>query len=288
MRKIITILIFCSFVCHAKERLIEYAQNMYSQFGEDGIIKKIFEIIGPESKLAVEFGAWDGIHLSNTAKLWIGDLSWRAVLIEGNVNRFEQLAKTAAQFNVLAVCAWVGIEKADCLEAVLEKFNITEPIDLLSIDVDGNDYHIFNSLEKIRPRVIICEYNPTIPIHYDVFAPYCSNNNFGSSAAALARIAQTKGYKLVALTTVNAFFIRENEFEKFNNFETDFRSLNVNDGYITLVTTYDGKYALIKNEKEIYFYGVTSQMDLPLQGKIARCDRGPMNLGFGIRPQYSV
>jgi len=288
MRKIITIFILCTSVCYAKERLIEYAHNVYSQFGEDGIVKKIFEIIGPESKLAIEFGAWDGIHLSNTANLWITDRSWRAVLIEGNESRYEQLAKTAAQFNVLAVCAWVGIEKQNSLEAVLEKFNITEPIDLLSIDVDGNDFHIFNSLEKIRPRVIICEYNPTIPIHYDVFAPYCGNNNFGSSVAALARIAQTKGYTLIALSAVNAFFVRENEFEKFSNFETDLRALNVNDGYITLVTTYDGKYALIKNEKEIYFYGVSTQMDLPLHGKIARCDRGPTNLGFGIRPQYKV
>lgn len=288
MKKIVlALMVCCAYKSYTKELLISYAKNVYSQFGEDGVVEKIFEMIKPKTRLAVEFGAWDGIHLSNTANLWINN-SWHAVLIEGDKKRFEQLAKRAAQFDVIALRAWVGIEKDNTLEALLEKFNIHESIDLLSIDIDGNDYHIFNSLETLKPRVVICEYNPTIPIHYDVYAPYGSENNFGCSVASLIRIARKKGYQLVALTKVNAFFVHMEELEKLSQFETDLRLLDVNDGYITVVTTYDGKYAFIKNEKDVYFYGLTEQMKLSLQGSVKRCDMNHVNLGFTIKPQYTV
>lgn len=261
-----------------KKRLIDSSLNIYSQFGEDGIVKKIFEIMGTTSKIAVEFGAWDGFHLSNTAALWSTDISWKGVLIEGDKERFKELKRNTAFFNVLAINEWVGINQDDCLEAILEQYGITQTIDLLSIDVDGNDYHIFNSLKTMRPRLIICEYNPTIPVTYDVYAPYCADNNFGQSVGALNRIAQKKGYALVALTVTNAFYILQEDFYKFAEYETDVRLLDVNDGYITLVTTYDGKYALIKNKKNNYFYGIDKQFEGNLHGDIIRWDNLPLIL----------
>lgn len=262
-----------------KKRLIEYSYNIYSQFGEDGIIRKIFAIIGTQSKLAVEFGAWDGFHLSNTAALWAKDPSWKAVLIEGDADRFKDLIKSTQLYsNVTPINAWVGIGKNDCLEAILKQKNVRESIDLLSIDIDGNDYHIFESLKEIRPRLIICEYNPTIPVTYDVYAPYSSDNNFGQSVAALNRVAASKGYTLVALTPVNAFYVRNSDFAKFSEFETDLHLLNVNDGYMTVVTTYDGKYVLLKNKHPNYFYGVDEQFHGKLLGDYIRCDTKPLPL----------
>lgn len=81
--------------------------------------------------------------------------------------------------------------------------NISKEIDLLSIDIDGDDYYIFESLETIRPRVIICEFNPTIPAHIDIYPKM--GNYFGCSVAALNRIANTKGFKLVSILGVNCF-----------------------------------------------------------------------------------
>lgn len=270
-----------------KKKLIDYAYNMYSQFGEDGIVEKIFEIIGTTSKIAVEFGAWDGIYLSNTANLWTNDITWKGILIEGDPQRFLQLADTVSRFNGKAICAWVGINKENCLETILEQNDITQPIDLLSIDIDGNDYHIFESLKTIRPRLIICEYNPTIPVHYDLYTPYDAQNNFGTSVAALNRVAQTKGYKLIALTVTNAFFVLEKDFEKFSGFETDLRLINVNDGYITMVTTQDGKYALIKNQRNVYFYGINQQFQGAFLGDCARFDTFQLPAITNIAPQYS-
>jgi hypothetical protein len=253
-----------------KKKLLDYSFNVYSQFGEDGIIKRILEIIGTTTKVAVEFGAWDGFYLSNTANLWGKDTSWKGILIEGDEKKFEELVRNTESCNCMALHEWVGIGESDSLEAILKKNNIKEPLDVLSIDIDGNDYHIFESLKNIRPRLIVCEYNPTIPANFDVFAPYGKENNFGCSVGALTKIAEKKGYCLVALTVTNAFFVLKNDFEKFKEYETDVRLITVNDGHIVVVTTYDGKYALIGNKKNNYFYGINSEYCGKIDGSYVR------------------
>lgn len=277
MNKFYVLLLFTFFIA-AKPRLIDFSYNHYSQFGEDGIVKKIFEIIGTQSMRAIEFGAWDGFHFSNSAALWSTDSSWQGILIEGDTSRFHQLKTNTLLFNVIALNEWVGIGTHDSLEAILKKHSLPFEVDLLSIDIDGNDYHIFASLNTLRPRLIICEYNPTIPVTYDVYAPYHTNNNFGQSVAALNRIAKEKGYILVALTIVNAFYVRAQDFKKFEQFETDVLQINVNDGYITVVTTYDGKYAFIKNKHPNYFYGLEEQYTNELCGDCVRLDTQPLTL----------
>jgi hypothetical protein len=285
MKKIAVFLLFfavLSLKIAGKPRLIEYGLNHYSQFGEDGIIAKIYEVIGTGSKIAVEFGAWDGFHFSNTATLWAHDKSWKGILIEGDAKRFQELQKNIAGYNCVAINAMVGIKKDDCLETILKKQGITQEIDLLSIDIDGNDYHIFESLKKIRPRVIVIEYNPTIPVWYDLYAPYCSKNNFGQSVGALNRIAEKKGYALIALTRTNAFYVKKTDFAKFAEFETDLSKININDGYIVMVTTYDGKYALVKNKVPQYIYGIADRYEGTLEGECVRCDKHNMALGITI------
>ena len=226
------------------QKLTDYRSNVYSQFGEDGIIEKIFELIGTHSKLCVEFGAWDGFHLSNTANLWTKD--WKGVLIEGNSSRFKRLQDNVRDHDCICICAYVLSSGESALESLLEKANITEQIDLLSIDIDGNDYYIFESLENIRPRVVICEHNPTIPAELDLVAE--ENNYFGCSVSALNRIANEKGYKLIAVTETNSFFVLD-EYEKFfEQYETRLEKIK-NDRYITyFITSYSGEYVLSKTE----------------------------------------
>jgi hypothetical protein len=255
-----------------KKKLIDYACNVYSQFGEDGIVQKIFEIIGTKSKIAVEFGAWDGFYLSNTANLWSKDLSWQAILIESDQERYKDLIKNTSNYNCKPIHAMVGIDRDNNLETILKNHGITQEIDLLSIDIDGNDYYIFESLKTMRPRLIICEHNPTIPIDMDLYTEYSMKNNFGTSVKALIRIANQKGYKLIALTVTNAFFVLEKDFEKFKEFETDPKLINVNDGYITLVSTYDGEFAFVANNKRVYFYGLRSKYKGDFCGTCYRWD----------------
>lgn len=254
-----------------KKRLIDYAYDMYSQNGEDGLIKKIFEIMGTTTKLAVEFGAWDGLRLSNTANLWVNH-GWTAVLIESDKTRYQELVKNleGSSTGCMGVNAYIGIDKENCIETILDRINVHEPIDLMSIDIDGNDYYIFDSLKTIRPRLIIIEYNPTIPVTMDIYAPYSINNRIGHSVGALNRIADAKGYKLIALTTTNAFYVLDSEFEKFKDFETELNKLNVNN-HMVCITSYDGEFANI-SQSRVLLYGLKNQYRGELCGNYVRND----------------
>ena len=239
------------------KKLIDYCSNVYSQFGEDGIVEKIFEIIGAETKLCVEFGAWDGFHMANTANLWTQ--SWKGVLIEGNKRRYKRLLKNVSEYDCICICAFVQSSGDSTLEALLDKEGITEQIDLLSIDIDGNDYYIFESLKTIRPRVVICEHNPTIPAEIDLVAE--EGNYFGCSVSALKRVGEEKGYKLIAVTETNSFFVLKEYEQLFEEYETRLKKIK-NDRYITyFITSYSGEYVLSKTELA---YGAS----FPYKGKL--------------------
>ena len=260
------------------EKLIDYSYNTYSQFGEDGIIEKIFKIIGINSGLCVEFGAWDGFHMSNTANLWSN--SWKGVLIEGNRRRYKKLVKNVSAHDCSCICAFVQSSGGSSLESLLQKADITEQIDLLSIDIDGNDYYIFDSLKTIRPRVVICEHNPTIPAEIDLVAE--ENNYFGCSVSALNRVGEGKGYKLVAITETNSFFVLQEYFDLFTKYETCLVKIK-NDRYVNyFITNYSGEYVLSGGDR--LAYGVT----FPYKGKLIG-DHTKVSSHCGIfRPFYML
>ncbi len=231
------------------EKLTKFAFNKYSQFGEDGIIEKIFNIIGTTSKLCIEFGAWDGFHLSNTANLWKN--SWRGILIEGNRARFDQLRQNTKGHDCVCIHAYVRLEGPDSLEALLNRVGVSDTADLLSIDVDGDDYHLMGGVEELQPRVIVCEYNPTIPALVDLYSEYGSN--FGASVSALKRLGARVGYDLVALTQTNAFFVQNEFFGKFSSYETRLEKIKIDSSLVHLMTSYSGEYVLGRDGP----YGVT-------------------------------
>ena len=220
-------------------KLVSCYKNIYSQFGEDGIIEKIFEIIGPKSKLCIEFGAWDGYHFSNTANLW-ANKGWTGILIEGDKDKAAQLTKNIYGYKCLALCRYVGLTQGNTLEDILKKHDITESIDLLSIDIDGDEYHILSTLKNIRPRIIICEYNPTIPYWLDIYSP--PGTQIGSSISALMRIGREKGYRLIAVTDTNCFFVLEEEYSKFKIFNTNIDDISNSKHLNYIITSYSGSY----------------------------------------------
>jgi len=221
-------------------KLTDYSYNKYSQFGEDGIIDKIFDIIKPGSKVCVEFGAWDGIHCSNTANLWRN--GWKGILIEGDAKRFAQLVKNAQPFDCMAVCRYVGISGGDTLENILKEKKTDPDIDLLSIDIDGDDYHIIASLSSMRPRVIICEYNHTVPYWLDIYQK--PGEYFGASVSALIRVAKEKDYQLVSITDGSCIFVTGPEYKKFEAFNTNLNDIANNNYLNFIITNYSGQYLL--------------------------------------------
>lgn len=185
-----------------------------SQGGEDGIIHEICRQLGLEDGWFVEFGAWDGVRFSNTYAL--AQRGWRGVSIEGDPQRAEELAQNMRAYSgVHALCRYISLDGDDRLDAILAGTPVPREFDLLSIDVDGNDYWLWKSVTEYRPKIVVIEYNAnfkpdesrTIP--YDAGHRWDGTMFYGASAAALNRLAGEKGYMLVAYTrNLNLFFVR--------------------------------------------------------------------------------
>lgn len=219
-------------------RLLGYEKNITSQFGEDGIIEEILNRIGIGNAFCVEFGAWDGKHLSNTWRLW-HEQGWGALLIEGDEGKAAQLEKSLVSFsNVASYCAYVGLEEESKLDTILARAGAPQVIDVLSIDIDGNDYYVFESLNAFSARVVLVEFNPTIPPHIELIAP--PGNYFGASALSLYKLAKKKNYSLAACTTTNLIFVMDSDFVKLGIEEPALGAIMPTDCLTYVITSFDG------------------------------------------------
>jgi hypothetical protein len=195
--------------------LSRHAANVTSQYGEDGIIAKALSLLPERTSWCVEFGAWDGKHCSNTYDL-IKSHNYRGVLIEPDPLRFRELEIThgASGRNVL-LNAFVGFSESDSLDSLLARSDVSKKFDLLSIDIDGNDYHVWEALREYRPNLVVIEFNPTLSNSMLFVQKKEHGINQGSSPASLVELARRKGYELIASTTVNLLFVSSEYYEAF-------------------------------------------------------------------------
>lgn len=134
--------------------------QVFSQFGEDGVIEKIFEIIEPTHKYVVEFGAHDGITNSNARNLVLNH-GWGGFLIEGGPARAKKLHVAYSDYPAVKTLeAWVYPGN---IEILFEDYGVPKDLDLLVIDIDSNDYYIWNVIHQFRPKVVMIEANPHFP-----------------------------------------------------------------------------------------------------------------------------
>jgi hypothetical protein len=159
-------------------------------------------------KYCCEFGAWDGIHLSNTARL-IKDSGYNAVLIEGDPKRIIQLKKNFPGNNVTKICSFVEPSGSSTIDNLLATTSIPTNFDFLSIDIDGMDYYVFESMKTYSPKLICIEINPTVPNAISFIQEKDSAIKQGASALAVLNLAKTKGYVLVAATQCNLFLLQQ-------------------------------------------------------------------------------
>lgn len=203
--------------------LLEHEKKVYSQNGEDGIIRYLFSKLATTNKVFVEVGF--SVLEGNTLNLAING-GWFGLLIDGSKNI------------VLAATRYFHRHpKVKCVNAFVTKTNINQllvehgvqgEIDLLSIDIDGNDFWVWAAIEEISPRVVVIEYNAdlgkdrSITVMYDDefrrYQKHSSGLYHGASLLALTRLAHLKGYILLGCESsgTNAFFIRNDVAEAFN------------------------------------------------------------------------
>lgn len=195
------------------KRLLRYGGKVYSQCDEDGIIQEIFRRIGTASKFFVEFGVEDGLE-NNTLKLLLE--GWSGLWLEASPTH---VASIETRFRDVIEAGRLRIRNA-----FIDRDNINDllrthadgEVDLLSIDIDGNDIYILERLEAVRPRVVVIEYNGKFPPPMSIAQAYDPQHRWrgtdygGASLAAIAKVAEAVGYVLVGcnLVGVNAFLVR--------------------------------------------------------------------------------
>ena len=189
-----------------------YEYSVFSQNGEDGILCELLRQMGEGDHSFVEFGTETGIE-GNCVYL-AAVRGWSGLFMEGG-DAYEALARR-----------WSGRDQVETRRAVITPDNINDLHDggvpdepsIVSIDIDGNDYYVWQALRR-RPRILITEYNASLPLSPDVrlVQPPASGiaregtDFFGASLGAMEALAAEKGYSLVhtELAGVNAFFVRD-------------------------------------------------------------------------------
>lgn len=221
--------------------LSNFARNVTSQYGEDGIIEKALEVIGINDTWCVEFGSWDGMACSNTYNL-ITERGYSAILIEGNPKRYKDLLKTfGGNHRVIPLNAFVGFDKENGLDSILKETDIPLDFDVLSIDIDGNDYHVWEAIREYKPKVVVIEFNPTIAPTVEFVQPADKRLMHGSSLLSITKLATSKGYELVCTTTTNAIYVDAKFFKLFGIRDNSVKRMMTDESHIThIFSGYDG------------------------------------------------
>jgi len=188
-----------------------------SQWGEDGIIQFLIHTIEIRNRSFVEFGVEDYTE-ANTRFLLQND-NWSGLVIDGSEEHVRAIRHhpLSWRYNLKADCAFIDREN---INAVILRNGVAGEIGLLSVDIDGNDYWVWEAIDCIQPAIVVCEYNGLFGHRHAVTIPYDKKFHratahpsmlyAGASIAALDHLGQRKGYSLVGSNSAgnNAFFVR--------------------------------------------------------------------------------
>ena len=214
--------------------LQEVEFKVFSQWGEDGIIQYLINNVPVKNRIFVELGV-ENYTEANTRFLLIND-NWKGLVIDGNKDYIGYIKNDEIywKYDLTAVCKFITREN---INEILLCAGIKGDIGLLSIDVDGNDYWIWEAIEVVNPRIVICEYNSIFGSNYAISVPYnakfqrtkahYSNLYYGASLPALCILADKKGYDFIGSNSsgTNAFFARK-------DLSHDINKLTVKEGYV--------------------------------------------------------
>lgn len=201
--------------------------KVFSQFDEDGIIQYLINKLPIKSKTFVEFGV-ENYEESNTRFLLLND-HWQGMVLDARASDIHYIQQDQIywQYDLQTKSTWITREN---INALLRDADFGEDVGLLSIDIDGNDYWIWEAIESVRPLIVIVEYNSLFGLR-PIAVPYkedfnradahYSNLYYGASLGALQHLAQKKGYLLLGSNVWghNAFFVRSDIAGEFRGRE---------------------------------------------------------------------
>ncbi len=246
------------------DHLNEYKKSYYSQFGEEGILEEIFERLDISTEwrgIFCEFGAWDGKHLSNTYYFY-KEKGWTGLYIEADPEKIRDLYKNIPDENIKKENSLVEIAGENSLDNIFQRNNMPKEIDLLSIDIDSDDYAVWENFVNYSSKVVVIEINPSIPMHIEYIQKAGSNK--GNSARAMYNLGIAKGYSLVASTKCNLFFVKKSLCSKLK-IQEDLALESVFTPSACLFMTYDGKVERHNSESVSHLWTGQEIVVLPVK-----------------------
>ena len=207
--------------------LAQKDRKKYKYNTNDSLIAEIFNRLKIKNGVFVEFGAWDGIHLSNTKSLF--DNGWTGLLIEPDNERFLKLKSNYSNSSVSVDNSFLNLK--DCFfDDVYEKY-FNEEIDFCSIDIDGLDLEIFETFQRNMPKVICIEGGQVLHPLENRVPMEVASKNIQHSLKVMKQVFEEKGYKLLC-SYQDSIFIKKEYFHLFNVEENTIK--NYIDGLICL------------------------------------------------------
>ena len=202
------------------DQLADAEFKVFSQFGDDGIIQYLVSVVDIPNRVFIEFGVED-YKESNTRFLLVND-KWKGLIVDGSQSHIKSIKSSALYWknDLTAVCHFIT---RDNINKIFTENGFTGEIGILSIDIDGNDYWIWESIDTVSPSIVIVEYNSVFGANHAITIPYDPEFNrmnacffglyWGASLKALCRVADKKGYYFVGSNSDgnNAYFVRKDK-----------------------------------------------------------------------------
>ena len=199
------------------EHLWDYEFKVFSQWGEDGIIQHLVNNLEIANRTFIEFGVED-FHEANSRFLMMKD-HWSGFVIDGSTQNMQRLRSSDFLWQYPLACKASFITREN-VASLLDESGFERELGLLSVDIDGVDYHVLEALGLWRPAILIVEYNDVFGFGRPVSVPYdphfvrarkhFSNQYWGANLPAFCHLARQRDYALVGINKVgsNAFFVR--------------------------------------------------------------------------------
>ena len=206
--------------------------KVFSQYGEDGILQYLIHEtrIHRDEQIFIEFGVQDYLE-SNTRFLLQGD-HWKGLIIDGSRGHMDSVRNSDLYWrnDLTAVDAWID---KDNINDLIGGAGFKADIGILSIDIDGNDYWVWENINVVNPVIVVAEWNSVFGPKHSVSIPYAhdfdrgtahySHLYWGASMRAFEQLADSKGYALVGSNRVgnNIFFMRRDRLNRLKALTTD-------------------------------------------------------------------
>ena len=218
-----------------EDNISSYEFSIFSQWGDDGIIDYLINNLSIKNKSFIEFGVQD--YTECNTKFLLMNKNWRGLIIDESTNFVNKIKNSYIywRYDLTAIKSFITKNNVN---NIFKENNFVGPIGILSIDIDGNDYWIWDSINCVDPEIVIIEYNSRLGFEKAITIPYredferkkahYSNIYYGASLKALINLGRKKNYIFIGCNSAgnNAYFIKSSLENK------KIKEIKIEDGFV--------------------------------------------------------